>query len=504
MLATVQSATLRGVEASRVDVEVHAGSGLPAFAIVGLPDAACREARDRVRAAIESSDLRWPDRRVTVNLAPSGLRKVGAGFDLAIAVGVLVADEQLEPSVLDGRAFLGELGLDGTVRPVTGMVPLAMAIAADELVVAAAGVHEAGLVDRHRVRGVSHLSTLIDALCDRSPWPDPPPAPAGAPPRPVGDLADVRGQPVARLAAEIAAAGGHHLLMLGPPGAGKTMLAERLTGLLPELSTDEALEATVVHSAAGRLAADAGLVSRPPLRAPHHSASAVALVGGGTGVVRPGEISLAHNGVLFLDEVAEFPPSVLDLLRQPLESGSMVVSRASGSYRFPARFLLVAAANPCPCGEALRPGSCRCSDTTRQRYGRRLSGPLLDRFDLRLLVMRPPPDDLLSGRREEGTAAVACRVAQARRRAAARGVRCNVELAGRSLDRHAQLDPEARSLLEDHLRRGLLTARGVQRVRCVALTVADLGGSEPPLTAEHVALALSLRADPHSAGFGRG
>jgi magnesium chelatase family protein len=305
---------------------------------------------------------------------------------------------------------------------------------------------------------------------------------------------------VARLALEVAAAGGHHLLMVGPPGAGKTMLARRLPGLLPDLAPDAALEATMVHSAAGLSLPPTGLVLRPPLRAPHHGSSAVALVGGGTTYMRPGEISLASQGVLFLDELAEFPRSVLDALRQPLEEGVVRVCRARAAVAYPARFLLVGAMNPCPCGEGGPPGACRCSDATRIRYGRRISGPLLDRFDLRIEVTRAHPADLLAGVPGEASAVVAARVVAARCRAADRGVSCNAELSGRRLEREGRLSAGAAAMLEGGLRSGSLSARGLQRVRRVARTLADLAGREGTLGEEDVCLALQLRAEPARLG----
>jgi len=500
VIATIPSATLLGVDGRPVFVEVHISNGLPTFNMVGLPDAACRESRDRVRAAMLSSGLPWHLRRTTVNLAPSGVRKGGAGLDLPIAIGLLVAGGDLDPQAVSGCAFLGELGLDGSIRRVAGVLPMVDAIEAKTLVVAADCVGEASLLGRHQVRGVGSLSQLVSCLRG-DPWPPPPPSPPPSPPEAGPDMSDIRGQEVGRTALEVCAAGGHHLLMSGPPGSGKTMLARRLPGLLPGLDPNEALEATRVRSAAGLPLPPAGLVERPPFRAPHHGASAVSLIGGGTSAMRPGEVSLAHCGVLFMDEMGEFPISVLNALRQPLEEGTVRVCRARGSVAFPARFLLVGATNPCPCGQGGPEGSCRCSDAARARYQRRFSGPLLDRFDLRIVVSRPDAGELLSRQAGEPSAVVAARVAGARSLARSRGTTTNAQIPVWRLDEVAPLTPGAASLLEHRVRVGSLSARGLHRVRRVARTIADLagrpGGSDVPamISEEHVCLALGLRAE---------
>lgn len=493
-LATVLARAQNGLDADLVTVEVHLAPGLPGLSIVGLPEAAVREAKDRVRAAITTAGYSFPMRRITCNLAPADLPKHGGRFDLAIALGILAAAGEIPQQALDRIEVLGELSLSGEIRPVRGALPAALkAVAAGHaLLVPAANAAEAALAAGARVHGATHLGALCAELHQQTLRAVEPAATPATVPETELDLADVRGQAAARRALEIAATGNHSLLMIGPPGAGKSMLAQRLPGILPALTQAEAQQVAAVASI-GETGFDLARWGRRPYRAPHHTASGVALVGGGN-PPRPGEVTLAHFGVLFLDELPEFSRRVLEVLREPLESGTITVSRAAHQAEFPARFQLVAAMNPCPCGflgDAR--GNCRCTPDQVQRYRNRLSGPLLDRIDLQLFIPRVEMPHLLDDTAAaESSAQVRNRVEHARALQLARQGCANASLGPRQLQRHCALDDAGRQLLEQAMQGLHLSARGVHRVLRVARSIADLTGANR-IGTSHLAEALRYR-----------
>ncbi|MCU1587461.1 MAG: Mg chelatase-like protein [Frankiales bacterium] len=498
-LAKSLAVALVGLDGHVVEVEADLANGIPGLSITGLPDAALNEARDRVRAAVVNSGHPWPNKRVTLGLSPAALPKRGSGFDLALAAALLAASEQVGCASLDGVLLLGELGLDGRVKPVPGVLPALVAgskAGITRAIVPMANLAEARLLPEVRSSGVSSLTSLV-ALLRGHPLLEAVPLPevADEPDPEPGDFLEVAGQPAGRLACEVAAAGGHNLLMTGTPGCGKTLLAERMPGILPPLSRDEALEVTAIHSVAGLLPSVAPLVTHPPFQAPHHGATAASIVGGGSGIARPGSASLAHRGILFLDEAPEFQRGVLDALRQPLESGRISIRRVGGTATYPARFSLLMAANPCPCAKPST--SCTCTSERKRSYLARLSGPLLDRMDIVIALPPITRQEVMSERGgNESTAVMAARVLQARERAVARLAgtpwRTNGDVPPTILSQRWPIPRAALLPAGKAMDQGLLTARGFGRVQRLAWTLADLEAREVP-DAGDVAAALGMR-----------
>ena len=502
MLAIIDSVALLGLDGQKVRVEVDVSNGLPCLDLVGLPDAAVREAKDRVRTAIKNSGLDFPIQRITVNLAPADLRKEGPFFDLPIAVGILAATEQINPDIPKDFLFIGELSLDGSVRGVHGVLPLVLAareLGIKKVVVSLENAQEAALVQDVQIFGVKNLADLAAALRGEGEL---------QPFIPEGtffaassggeelDFSDVKGHLVAKRALEVAAAGGHNILMLGSPGCGKTMLARRLPSILPDLTFEEAIEVTKIHSLAGQLSSDNPLVRKRPFRAPHHTSSSASIVGGGR-VPKPGEISLAHHGVLFMDELPEFHKNTLESLRQPLEDGCVTVSRVAASLSFPANIMLVGAANPCPCGYQLdKEKECTCSPFQVQKYLHRISGPLLDRIDIHLEVPKISYSQLNETASSESSKQIKTRVEQARgiqrKRFSARPISCNAAMGAREVRQFCKLDQAGANLLKEAFKKMSLSARSHDRILKVARTIADIENSELILV-PHLAEAIQYR-----------